>query len=140
MSVDKNKAMVKRILIEFLNKGDTASADEFFADDFINHSPGRGTTPDREGLKQFISNLHAAFPDIKTTIEDLIAEGNKITVRVTVRGTHTGDFLSISPTGKKVKVAGISIFRFNNGKVVERWNLTDELLLLQQIGVIPSAE
>ena len=138
MSVEENKAIAHRIISEFLNEGDLDVADELFAEHFVNHNPGRGTTPDREGLKQFITNVHTAFPDGNTTIEDLISEGDKVVVRVTGRGTHTGDFGIIPATGRQFEVSGISIFRFADGKVVERWSITDEVSLLQQLGVLPS--
>jgi steroid delta-isomerase-like uncharacterized protein len=138
MSTEENKAVVRRIVNEFLKEKNLEVTDELFADDFINHNPGKGTTPDSEGLKQFIDDLHTASPDINTNIEDLVAEGDKVVVRVTVRGTHKGNLWGIPPTEKQIEVSGISIFRFDGGKVVERWNLTDNLLLLQQIGIIPS--
>jgi steroid delta-isomerase-like uncharacterized protein len=138
MSIEENKAVVQRIVKEFLNEGNTDVADELFTADFVNHNPARGNTPDREGLKQFIIDLHTAFPDSYTEMEDLVAEGDKVVVRVTSRGTHKGNLWGIPPTEKQIEVSGISIFRFVAGKVVERWNLTDNLLLLQQIGIIPS--
>ncbi|UCC60632.1 MAG: ester cyclase, partial [Dehalococcoidia bacterium] len=119
-------------------KGDLSIADELFAEDFVNYDPGRGTTPDREGMKQFLINLRAAFPDQKLTVEDLIAEGDKVVLRFTGSGTHKGDLSGIPPTGKQFNVPGVSILRIADGKVVERWNVSDYLLLLQQLGIIPA--
>ncbi len=138
MSVEENKAIARRLIDEFINKGDLSIADELFAEDFVNHDPGRGTTPDREGMKQFLINLRAAFPDQKLTVEDLIAEGDKVVLRFTGSGTHKGDLSGIPPTGKQFNVPGVSILRIADGKVVERWNVSDYLLLLQQLGIIPA--
>ena len=137
MSVQENKAMVHRLLDEFLNTGDLAAAEKFFAPDFINHNPARGMTPDREGIKQFISTLHTGFPDIKMNADDLIAEDDKVIIRATISGTHNGNFVGIPPTGKKVNIMAISILRLAEGKIIERWNVSDEFGLLQQLGAMP---
>lgn len=136
MSAEENKAKVRRLIEEFINKGDLAVADEIFATSFVNHSPAAGTTPDREGIRQYIMMLHTAFPDFHCTIGDLIAEGDKVVVRLTCRGTHRGEFMGISPTGRQGNATAISILRFSGGKVVKRWNNTDNLGLLQQLGVV----
>jgi predicted ester cyclase len=136
MSAEENKAKVRRLIEEFINKGDLAVADEIFATNFVNHSPAAGTTPDREGIKQYITMLHTAFPDFHCTIGDLIAEGDRVVVRLTCCGTHKGEFMGVSPTGRQGNVTAISILRFVGGKVVERWNNTDNLGLLQQLGVV----
>ena len=136
MSAEENKAKVRRLIQEFLNNGDLAVADEIFATNFVNHSPAIGITADRQGIKQYITMLRSAFSDFHCTIEDLIAEGDKVAVRVINRGTHRAEFMGISPTGRQVNVTAISIFRFAGGKVVERWNNTDNLGLLRQLGVV----
>jgi predicted ester cyclase len=136
MSIEENKAKVRRLIEEFINKGNLAVADEIFATNFVNYSPAAGTKPDRQGIKQYITMLHTAFPDFHCMIRDLIAEGDKVVVRLTCRGTHRGEFMGISPTGRQGNVTAISILRFSGGKVVERWNNTDNLGLLQQLGVV----
>jgi len=136
MSAEENKAKVRRLIEEFINKGNLAVADEIFATNFVNHSPAAGTTPDRQGIKQYITILHTAFSDFHCAIEDLIAEGDRVVVRLMCRGTHRGEFMGISPTGRQVNVTAISILRFAGGKVVERWNNTDNLGMLQQFGVV----
>jgi steroid delta-isomerase-like uncharacterized protein len=125
---------VRRLVEQLVNKGDMAVVDEIFASTFVNHSPAAGTTPDREGIKQLISMMRNAFPDYHNVIEDLIAEGDRVAVRVICRGTHRAEFMGIAPTGKSVEFSAVSIFRFADGKVVERWNNTDNLGLLQQLG------
>jgi len=137
MSVEENRAMARRLVEEFVNKGNLAIADETFATNFVNHSPAAGITLDRQGIKQYITMLRSAFPDFHDTIEHLIAEGDKVVVRVIGHGTHRGELMGISPTGKQVTLTGISIFRFAGGKLIERWNNTDDLGLMQQLGVVP---
>jgi steroid delta-isomerase-like uncharacterized protein len=138
MSTEENKGIARRIVEEFINNGDLSVVDELFATDFVNHSPGLGTTPDLEGFKQFIINVRSAFPDQKLTIEDLIAEGDMVVLRMTGRGTHTGDLGILPATGKQFEVPLISILRFANGKAIERWSVSDEISMLQQLGIIPS--
>jgi predicted ester cyclase len=136
MSIEENKAKVRRLIEEFINKGNLAVADEIFATNFDNHSPAAGTASDRQGIKQYITMMHTAFPDFHCAIEDLIAEGDRVVVRLMCRGTHKGEFMGISPTGRQGKVTVISILHFSGGKVVERWNVTDNLGLMQQLGVV----
>ena len=134
MSVEKNKAIVRR-LFEELNKRNLDVLDEIFAPDFLNHHPAPGASPDREGLRQFISGMHKTFPDCRWIVEDTIAEGNKVVYRFTMHGTDSVGFMGMPPTGKKVFVEAIGIQRFSNGKVVERWNISNQLGLLQQLGL-----
>jgi steroid delta-isomerase-like uncharacterized protein len=124
---------VRRLVEQLVNKGDLAVVDEIFASTFVNHSPAAGTTPDREGIKQYITTVRSVFPDYHNIIEDLIAEEDMVAVRVICRGTHRAEFMGIAPTGKTVEFSAVSIFRFAGGKVVERWNNTDNLSLLQQL-------
>ena len=137
MAPEENKAVVRRLVEELVNKGDLAVTDEIFATDFVNRSPAIGITPDREGIKQYITMVRSAFPDYHNVIEDLIAEGDKVVARVICRGTHRAEFMGIAPTGKSVVFSAVSIFRFAGGKLVERWNNTDDLGLLQQLGMFP---
>jgi steroid delta-isomerase-like uncharacterized protein len=96
------------------------------------------TTQGLEAYKQFLSMFLTAFPDFQSTIEDMIAEGDKVVTRQTFRGTHTGDLMGIPPTGKQVTMSGIVISQFVNGKCVELGANNDDLGLLQQLGVVPS--
>ena len=135
MSTEENKAKVRRLVEQLVNKGDLAVVDEMFATNFVNRSSATGITPDREGIKQLITIFRSAFPDYHNVIKDMIAEGDRVAVRVMCRGTHRTEFMGIAPTGKLVEFSAISIFRFAGGKVVERWNKTDNLGMLQQLGV-----
>src|SRR5438094_388133 len=101
MSTETNKAIVHRYVEEGYNACNMAVIDELFAADFVNHDPAQPAVRDLQGLKQLIMGQRAAFPDVRTTIEDLVVEGDTVVKRFTVPGTHTGDFYGIPPTGKQ---------------------------------------
>jgi len=137
MSVEENKALSSRFA-EAWDKKDMAVMDELLATNFV-HRPGPpGAAPDREGFKQFTSMLYTAFPDIRFTVEDVVAEGDKVATRATCRGTHKGEYMGIPPTGKQVTWTMIFIRRFEGGKIAEQWTEADMLGLMQQMGVVPS--
>jgi len=140
MSVEENKIMHRRFTLESLNHGNLAVADELAAADLVDHNAPPGLAPGLAGFKQFVTRLRAGFPDVAFTIEDEIAEGDKVVVRTTMRGTHTGEFLGIPPTGRKVTMGTVDIVRIANGKIVEHWGQQDTLGMLQQLGVIPMPE
>ena len=137
MTTEANKALIRRIVEEIENRDNLALIDELVAPNFVNHTPAPGLPPDREGIKQLLSMFRAAFPDGSMTIEDMIAEGDKVVSRKTYRGTHQGEFLGIPPTGRHVSVGLIDIMRIVDGKVVEHWRVGDDLSMLQQLGVLP---
>ena len=136
MNIDEMKANGHKLINEFINNAKMDVADELFSPNFVNHSPEQGVTADLGGLKQYISMMHAAFSDFSATIEDMIAENDKVVVRMRVRGVHTGDFMGISPTQKEIDTTTISIVRIDNGKIVERWNVTDRLEIARQLGIL----
>ena len=141
MSTEANKALVRRFFAETLSAGRIAAVDEFIAADAVEHEElAPGVPPGREGVKVFFALLRAAFPDLQVTIDDLIAEGDKVMAYLTLRGTHQGEFLGIPPTGRQVAFRTIDIVRVADGLMVEHWGLTDSLALLQQLGAIPAAE
>jgi steroid delta-isomerase-like uncharacterized protein len=131
-----NKALVRRGIEEVYNRGNLASVDEFAASDFVIHLPSEDINGPA-GAKRYVAALRAAFPDLHITIEDQIAEGDRVVTRWTARGTHAGEFQGIPPTGKRGSMTGIDIDRVADGKVVECWVNSDDLGLLQQLGVIP---
>ncbi len=137
MSLEENKALVRRYAEEVVNRRNLDLLDEIFAPDFVQY----GADPDQvsgvEDLKQFFAMLTSGFPDFQATIEDLLAEGAKVVLRFTFRGTHQGEFMGIAPTGKQVTMAGIDIFRIADGKIVELWGQEDVLGVMQQLGDIP---
>lgn len=131
----ENKAIVQRFYHEVVNQGNLALADELMASDFVEHGNPAGSGI--EGFRKFVAGLGAAFPDLQITIEELIAEGDKVVARVTVRATHKGTFMgNILPTGKEVAFTGIDIFQIADHKIVGRWNLRDLLGLVRQLGVV----
>ncbi|MBX3056832.1 MAG: ester cyclase [Anaerolineae bacterium] len=130
----ENKSIVERFYSEVVNGGNLALANELMAHDYIEHGNPAGSGI--EGFKQFVSGLASAFPDLRITIEELIAEGDKVVARVTVRATHKGTFMgSIPPTGKEVTFTGVDIFQIGDSKIIGRWNQRDLLGLLRQLGV-----
>ncbi|MDZ7359293.1 MAG: ester cyclase [candidate division KSB1 bacterium] len=135
---EQNKALSRRITEECFNKGNLAVADEFVAANFTDHGAPPGLAPGAEGFKQLVAMYRNAFPDMRITIEDVIAEGDKVVMRWTARGTHKGDLMGIAPTGKTVTVTGIGIDRIANGKIVEHWESFDQMGMMQQLGVIPA--
>jgi steroid delta-isomerase-like uncharacterized protein len=136
MSTEQNKAQVRRLTEEVWNQGNFAVLDELFATDYVGHESST-TIQGQEGARQFISLYRSAFSDIHFTIEDMIAEGDKVVARWSVTGTHDGNLLGIPPTGKHTTGTGITIIRFVEGKDVEDWVNWDALGLMQQLGVVP---
>jgi len=112
---------------------------EVYAEDIVLHEPDedvRGV----EGLKQFVSMIRSAIPDLHITLEDDIAEGDKVVSRWSAQGTHQGELMGIAPTGNQVTITGVTIHRIKEGKIVEEWENWDALGLMQQIGAVPSPE
>ena len=130
-NLEQNKAIVRGYMNEIINKGNLNSFDLYFSETVLfNNSEGL-----KQGLTSMLRSMRGAFPDFHLTIEDQIAEGNKVITRVTFRGTHQGDYRGIAPTGKQIKYSGIAIDRIVDRKVVEMWHVADTCAMLQQIGV-----
>lgn len=139
MSTEKNKFIIRHWLEEGWSKGNVAVADDLIDPNFIVHGAGgQATLSGPDGVKQLVLTWRNGFPDGQMIIEDMFAEGDKVAIRMTWRGTHTGEFYSIAPTGKHVNVTSIGIDRIANGKIVEGWGEVDLLGLYQQLGVISS--
>jgi steroid delta-isomerase-like uncharacterized protein len=135
MSLEQHKATVRRFYDEVWNKGNLDVADEIFADDCVRHDLRPGTAPPGpEGQKAVAGLFRFAFSDVQLTVNLMVAEGDMVVARWTIEGTHQGAWGSISPTGKPVRFAGVNIFRFADGKVIELWNHRDDLGLMQQLG------
>ena len=137
---EENKAVETRFIEEVLNGKDLAVADELVAKDVVELDPFPGQEQGREGLKELLGMLFAAFPDQHWTIEELIAEGEKVVNRFTWRGTHQGEFMGIPPTGRRVEVKGVVIDRIVEGKIADTRILMDNLGLMQQLGAIPAPQ
>ncbi len=140
MSTDQNKSTARRVAEEVWNKGNLKALDEIFAPGAPNHNPNVATAPGPEGLKQVVSLYRSAFPDIRFTIEQEIAEGDFVVQHITATGTQRGDLPGIPATGKGATVTGMIINRFKDGKIAEGWAIFDQLGLLQQLGVVPTPE
>ena len=136
MSTEENKARVRR-WYEAFNPQNPAGAFEDCAPDYVMHGTGVFPDMDLASAKQLTTAFWAAFPDMHVVVEDLIAEGDKVVSRYTIRATHQGEFMGIPPTGKQVSFTAIEIDRIKDGKVVETWANLDVLGLMQQLGAIP---
>ncbi len=135
MSLEENKAIVRKF-IEAYNKHDLSTFDDFVAPDYVDHTNQVGP----EGVKQLFYMGFKAFPDWYETIDDIIAEGDKVWLRLAYTGTHTGEFFGLAPTGKKITTMAVAIYRIVNGKIVEGWFVTDGLDMFKQIGAIEYTE
>lgn len=136
---EQNKLIMRRVFDELWNRGNFAVADELIAGDTVLHS-GPDEIQGPEGAKQDISTVREAFPDLRVTVEDQVAEGDRVVTRWTALGMHQGEFQGMPPTGRQMTMTGITIFRIANGKIIEGWTNADMLGLLQQLGAVPAPE
>ena len=140
MSAEENKALVRRAFEEGWNAGNLDLFDELDAPDHVLHDP---SVPEDvvgiEGFRGFASVFLQAFPDLRFTVEDQIAEGDKVVTRWTSSATHKGELMGVAPTGNRTRVSGVTISRISGGKLAEEWNNWDTLGLMRQIGAIPPA-
>jgi steroid delta-isomerase-like uncharacterized protein len=135
---EENKALARRQVEEVFNKHNPDAVDEFFAPDCVSHNTPPGMPNDREGLKALVAMYVGAFPDLKVTSDFQLAEGDKVVMRWTARGTHSGELMGIPATGKRIEITGIGIQRIAGGKIVEEWNESDQMGMMQQLGVVPA--
>ena len=138
MSTDDNRAVTQLFFEEVWNKGDLDAVDDLMTRDFVDHAAPPGVPSGPEGAKQVFSMYRTAFPDFRLSVEDLVAEDDKVVARWVTHGTHQGELMGIPPTGKPVTVTGIDVFQFAGGKMAEHWAEFDMLGLMQQLGVIPA--
>jgi steroid delta-isomerase-like uncharacterized protein len=134
---EANKALIRRLVEEVQNQHNVAAMDEFFAPSFVNYDIVAGLPDTLEGSKQLHRMLFAAFPDLKMTIHDQAAEGEKVWTRKIATGTHQGELFGIPATGKQVSWKIIDIMTIQNGKVTEHWVVADVMSLMQQLGAVP---
>ena len=134
----ENKATVQHLYEQLFNRGNLPVADEVIAPDFINHNTPPGSNRGPASMRQLITMLSTAFPDMHYTIEELVAEGDTVVARVTVSGTHRGPFQGIPPTGRSFRQDQMHFIRFRDGKVVEHRAVRDDLGVMRQLGVIPA--
>ncbi len=131
---DENKALVNRYLQAF-NTADLTTFEAVFARTVIDHNPPPQQAPGLDGIKQTFRMMSTAFPDTHATLDDVIAEGDRVVVRLTIRATHQGEFRGVQPTGKPMAMTRISIFRIADGKIVDWWHNEDMLGMLRQLGL-----
>jgi len=137
MSTEQNKTLLSRLIKEVFNRGNVSVVDELLAPDFVEHEElPPGIPPGREAVKQLSTIFRSAFPDFKATIDDMIAEGDKVVARQTWSGTQKGEFMGVPPTGKRVSFGVIDIVRIAGGKVVEHWGQMDGMGMMKQLGAI----
>jgi steroid delta-isomerase-like uncharacterized protein len=138
MSTDENKALVRRFIEEVFERGNVAAVDELVAEDFVPHTyPG---TTDREGLKQAMERVSKGIGDARFTIEDVIAEGDRVAVRLTSGATQTGEFMGMPPSGKRYEIEEIHIFRVRDGRITEHWHQFDQVGMMRQLGAKPAQQ
>jgi steroid delta-isomerase-like uncharacterized protein len=136
MSTEQNKAIVRRFM-EAFETNDLAGFQEVLSPELVAHTQHIGGSANRETMLQGISRFHAAFSELHLTLEDLIAEGDRVATRGTTQAVHTGSFMGAPATGKQVTFSTMSVERIEDGKIVERWVNTDFMSLMQQLGLIP---
>ena len=133
MSTQDNKVIARRVY-EIFSSDNLDALNEVFARDFVDHNPQPEQARGLKGLKEMLSSLRESFPDLQWTPEDAIAEGDKVASRITISGTQRGMYKSIPATGEHTSIPLVNVLRIVDGKVVERWGVSDHLSLLQQLG------
>jgi len=139
MSTETNKNLARRFYLETLNARRIDTVDDLAVAEYVEHEPLPGQRDNREGLKYLVRILTEALSPT-FTVEDMIAEGDRVVVRWTNRGTHVAPFLGIPPTGRTFEIAGIDVYRIDNDHLAEHWHVVDQLTMLQQLGLLPMPE
>lgn len=137
MSLERNRELVRRLIEEDLNVLDRSVAAEIIAPDFFDPTNPPGMQHGLEGHNAIVELFHTAFPDVRWTIDDMLAEGDRVMVVLTMTGTHRGLFFGIEPTGKRVTVRGIHVLTIRDGKISEHQGVNDDLSFMRQLGAIP---
>lgn len=137
MMIEQNKRLVRRLMEEDISQGDEAVADVIIHPEFVDHTNPPGMRHGLKGHKAIVRLFRSIFPDLVWQIDELIAEGDKVVARTTMRGTQRGEFFGIPPTGKAVEMTGIHVVRIADGRIIEHWGSNDDLGLLRQLGAIP---
>jgi steroid delta-isomerase-like uncharacterized protein len=132
------KAVVRRNTEQVQGQGDFALFDELFADDFVDHTPQPGTTPDKTGVRVLYNRLRDAFPDFRPEIHWQTVDGDIVTTYKTYHGTQLGDFLGIAPTGKAIQFETVDAMRVRDGKITDHWGVANLYSALQQLGQLPT--
>lgn len=138
VSVEENRAVVRRVVEQVLDKADPEVIPELFAPDWVYHVSATQEVKGHDAVKQVVTSNHAAFPDMRVIVDELVAEGNRVVCRYTITGTHAGILAGVPPTGKKVSYSGMFVDRMEGGKVVETWGVQDQLSMWRQLGTSPT--
>jgi steroid delta-isomerase-like uncharacterized protein len=136
--LERNKTLVRRLMEDDISRGDEEIADAIIHPDFFDHTNPLGMQHGLAGHKAIVRLFRSIFPDLEWRIDDLIAEGDKVVARTTMRGTHRADFFGIPPTGRRVTMQGIHVVRIADGRIIEHWGSNDDLGLMRQLGAIPT--
>ena len=136
MGIEENKALALRFVEEVYNQGQTQRVDDLVSPDFVRHGIG-GTMRGRQIIKDRVAAVRAGFPDFHISVEEVLAEGDKVVLRQVHTGTHLGEFAGVAPAGAKVETTEISILRIEDGRIAEGWVNVDQLTMLRQIGALP---
>ena len=123
---------------EFYNQGKIELADQFYASTYVHHDPASPQVRDRDGLKEALRAFRAGCPDLHITTDAMFADGDTVTKRWTYHATHTDDLSGLPPTGRRITMSGLELFRLAGGKIVESWLAYDNFSLMQQLGLIPT--
>jgi steroid delta-isomerase-like uncharacterized protein len=137
MSIENNKAALRRLYEEAFNKGNLKAVDEIISPKWVYHGAEGMNFKGPEGFKQFLTIYRTAFPDLKTKVQDLIGEGDKVVTVGTIEGTFKGSLMGIPPTGKQFISTVVAVSRFENGKEAEVLEMMDMLSMFQKLGVLP---
>ena len=147
MSTEANKALVRRAYLDGMNTRNMDIIEEVFSTEYLSHFPGQPPTRGIEPIKAVLQSFFDAFPDIVFTVEDQMAEDDKVMTRWTARGTHTGEWRGfpprdpgIPPTGRHIFIGATDVYLISDGQVVEEWNTLEPLAVLEQIGAVPKPE
>ncbi len=136
---EDNKALVQRF-IDRMNKHDLNAVDELVDAAYVEHSPGEGFPPTRDGLKQMFAMFIKGFPDVNMRLDHMVAEGDLVVIHILTTGTNKGEMMGMPATGKSIKVEEIHIVKTKDGKMVEHWGVEDNLTFMKQLGLMPSPE
>jgi steroid delta-isomerase-like uncharacterized protein len=135
MADDEIRNLMTRFYDEVMSKGNLDAIDELVSPDYIEHDDD-SLAPGREGLKQHVSMIRRGFPDMTVKIEDMVIDGNRGAARTSIQATHSGEFMGMPPTGKRVEITGMDFVRFDGGLSAEHWGMTDSLAMMKQLGLL----
>jgi steroid delta-isomerase-like uncharacterized protein len=134
---EEYKALERRMYEEIFNKKNMGAVEQFYATDWVCHPSPPGMPPGLDGMKQWHKLMNSAFPDMQVKLDDMLAEGDRIACRWTSTAMHKGEFMGMPPTNKQVAITGVHIDRIAGGKIVETWNYSDMMGVMQQLGMKP---